>query len=126
MIEKIHSTDVIEIVNKLNEVIDFLNDTYLMKVKDMNYITLTDTATLGSNFIAELNESLTTLGDNTTSLKSNIKCPHCGASYYTEKYSESTCVYYSPIWKDGVNINPDRNKITTHCKCLNCGKEFDI
>ena len=54
-----------------------------------------------------------------------IRCPHCGESYYVENYSVSTAVYYPPIYKDGVNINPDRNQSITHCTCMNCGKEFD-
>ena len=53
-----------------------------------------------------------------------IKCPHCGESYYQENYSTTTAVYYPPIWKNGVNINPDRNTTTTHCTCMNCGKDF--
>lgn len=53
-----------------------------------------------------------------------VRCPHCGESYYMENYSDCTAVYYPPIYKDGVNINPDRNTITTHCTCMNCGKEF--
>ena len=53
-------------------------------------------------------------------------CPHCGESYYMENYTTSTCVYYPPIYKDGVNINPDRNAHTIHCTCMNCGKEFSI
>ena len=53
-----------------------------------------------------------------------VRCPHCGERYYMENYSTSTCVYYPPIYKDGVNINPDRNTSTTHCTCMNCGKEF--
>lgn len=53
-----------------------------------------------------------------------IRCPHCGESYYTENYSSCTAVYYPPIYKNGVNINPDRNITTTHCTCMNCGKEF--
>lgn len=56
----------------------------------------------------------------------NKKCPHCGKSYYTELYSTTTAVYYPPIYKDGVNINPDMNKSTTHCRCLNCHKEFTV
>ena len=52
------------------------------------------------------------------------KCPHCGESYYYEKYSTTTCLYCPPIYKDGVNINPDHNTTTTYCHCLNCGKEF--
>lgn len=52
------------------------------------------------------------------------KCPYCGESYYYEKYSTTTCLYCPPIYKDGVNINPDHNTTTTHCYCLNCGREF--
>ena len=55
-----------------------------------------------------------------------IKCPHCGESYYQEGMSTCTCMYYPPIYKDGVNINPDRNIHTTYCHCLACGKEFII
>lgn len=54
----------------------------------------------------------------------SAKCPHCGASYYQELYVTTTAVYYPPIYKDGVNINPDRNTSTTFCLCLNCNKEF--
>lgn len=54
----------------------------------------------------------------------SARCPHCGESYYQELYSESTCVYYPPIYKNGVNINPDRNTTTTYCHCLNCDKDF--
>lgn len=53
-----------------------------------------------------------------------IHCPHCGKSFYEELYSTRTALYYPPIYKDGVNINPDRNKTTTSCHCLNCGKDF--
>ena len=121
--------DNVEVVSKINEIIDFLNDTYFMRVKDGQYGTLT---VAGDNIISfddvktVLDNTTTTLGVVSTSLKSNIKCPHCGESYYTEMYGYSTAAYYPPIWKDGVNINPGRNKTTTHCKCLNCGKEFDI
>lgn len=54
------------------------------------------------------------------------KCPHCGESYYMENFSTTTCMYFPPIWKDGVNINPDQNETTTHCTCMSCGKEFTI
>ena len=53
-------------------------------------------------------------------------CPHCGESYYMEKFSTSTCVYYPPVYKDGVNINPDRNTTTVHCTCMACGKDFCV
>lgn len=57
---------------------------------------------------------------------SKIKCPKCGESYYTERYSVTTSVYYPPIYKDGVNINPDRNITTRVCHCLNCDREFSF
>lgn len=54
------------------------------------------------------------------------KCPHCGESYYMENHSRSTAMYFPPIYKNGVNINPDRNITTTYCTCMNCGKEFSF
>ena len=56
--------------------------------------------------------------------RENVRCPHCGESYYKELYSTRTSVYYHPIYKDGININPDRNTTTTNYYCLNCGKDF--
>lgn len=56
----------------------------------------------------------------------SAKCPHCGESYYRENHSCVTAVHYPPIYKDGVNINPDRNTSTTYCTCMNCGKDFTI
>lgn len=73
------------------------------------------------------NEIKTTFSIDSESInahRSNIKCPKCGESYYQELYSSSTCVYYPPIYKDGVNINPDKNTTTTHCRCIKCGENF--
>ena len=56
----------------------------------------------------------------------NIKCPKCGESYYMEKYTISTAMYCPPVYKNGVNINPDRNISTIVCQCVNCGKEFSF
>ena len=53
-----------------------------------------------------------------------IKCPNCGESYYRENYTISTAAYYPPIYKNGVNINPDGNTHTTYCTCLNCKNNF--
>jgi len=53
-----------------------------------------------------------------------IKCPNCGKSYYQIKYSTVTAVYYPPIYKDGININPDKNSETVYCDCLNCNYTF--
>ena len=130
MIEKLDKNNLTgtDIVDKINEIIDFLNDTFLMKVKDnqLGTISVADNDLIGlydGNTV--LSNTTTTLGNVSYSTDS-IKCPHCGASHYMEGSSMSTYVYYPPIWEDGVNINPDRNKSTTYCKCLNCGEEFTI
>ena len=53
-----------------------------------------------------------------------IKCPNCGKSYYMERYSVTTAMYFPPIYKDGININPDKNSETVYCDCLNCNYTF--
>ena len=57
-------------------------------------------------------------------MSSIIKCPNCGKSYYRKEYTVCTAVYYPPIYKDGVNINPDKNSETVYCDCLNCNYTF--
>jgi len=54
----------------------------------------------------------------------NIKCPHCGDSYYQYLHSTSTLMGWTPIYKDGVQVNKNPNKITKHFRCLNCGNNF--
>jgi len=54
------------------------------------------------------------------------KCPHCGESYYREDYTTSTLIYSPIIIKDGKVVSNDLNTYSTHCHCLNCGKDFDI
>lgn len=53
-----------------------------------------------------------------------IRCPQCKQSYYVEKFTASTAVYYPPVYKNGVNINPDKNITAHYCRCCNCGNEF--
>lgn len=54
----------------------------------------------------------------------NKRCPHCGESYYSEGESYVTALYCPPIYKDGVNINPDTNISTTTYHCYACGKDW--
>lgn len=54
----------------------------------------------------------------------NIKCPHCGKSHYMELGGFRTAGYYPAVYKDGVNVNPDRNISTTTCQCLECYEYF--
>lgn len=55
-----------------------------------------------------------------------IKCPNCGKSHYSTGVSTCTAVYYPPIWKDGINVNPDRNTTTTDAHCCECHYDFVI
>lgn len=66
------------------------------------------------------------MSDIVISSFANRICPYYGESYYSVNYTTSTAVYYPPVYKDGVNINPDRNAITTHYTCLACGKDFSL
>ena len=131
MIEKLDNYPVLPdyevIVNKINEIIDFLNGTYLMDVKDGKFSEC-GPAIEPITFLTGLSTADCCVNNmvNIEPLKGKVKCPHCGESYYTELYSTSTAVYYPPIYKDGVNINPDMNESITYCKCLNCHKEFTI
>ena len=54
----------------------------------------------------------------------NIRCPNCDASYYIEHFATTTTMYYPPVYKDGVNVNPDGNITTITCTCNACGHDF--
>ena len=56
----------------------------------------------------------------------NHKCPECGKSYYTVGASCTTLMYFPPVYKDGVNINPDRNQSTTELTCMECGHKWSV
>ena len=107
-----------EIIDKINEIIDFLNGTFLMQRPD-TAIPLEDCTFLTGLCTEETLNIKGTLGTLLT-------CPHCGESYYMKLYNTCTAVNYPEIYKDGVNINPDRNTTTTHYLCMNCNKEFTI
>jgi transcription elongation factor Elf1 len=136
--------DIAELPEKINEIIDVLNKSFItddpdtiygktVSIEDLqNLVDITcDTVTPLPN---EHTLNCVTSGEVVSDafyvkhspLIGNAKCPHCGESYYTELYNLSTAVYCPPIYKDGVNINPDTNTSTTRCECLNCHKEFDI
>ena len=55
-----------------------------------------------------------------------IQCPNCGKSHYSEKYSMRTAMYYPPVWKNGINVNPDGNFTTTYCYCCECHHNFIV
>lgn len=121
MIERLNdNVGIHAIIDKVNEIIDFVNDTFLTDVNDGIF----GRTTISSyDFVEQV--PLETI-PSVHEVHNTVKCPNCGESYYTIEYGESTCVYYPPIIKDGVNINPDRNMHTQHCRCLSCQTRFDI
>lgn len=74
------------------------------------------------------NVTYASMVDNHTEISSDklIRCPKCGESYYSEGVTESTAMYFQPIYKNGININPDRNTHKTHYHCMNCGHDWTI
>ena len=56
------------------------------------------------------------------------QCPHCDKpTKRTEGMSMSTSMYYPPTYDEkGVNINPDRNTITTEYVCQECNRGYII
>ena len=94
----------------------------------MSSISTNEYKVSGRNLKIDICESATCTSKVVANTDILIKhlCPHCGESYYMENYSDTTTVYYPPIYKDSVNINSDRNTTTVHCTCMNCGKNFSF
>jgi hypothetical protein len=61
-------------------------------------------------------------------IKDIPKCPCCKKPSKREMtIVTTTAVYYQPKYdKDGNNTNPDRNQITEHWHCVDCGCNYDI
>lgn len=116
--DQVGKYDLADLPDKINEIIDVLNKSFITDEPDT--INIPHDTTFDTNLSIDNNMIY---GD---SIIGDAKCPHCGKRHYIELYSTSTTVYHPPIYKDGININTDKNKATTHCECLNCGKEFDI
>ena len=119
MINKLDRNDnIIVMIDKINEIIDSLNDK--LNNNNKSFSTVDDMFVTGTTIIDN------NIAETIEPIRGQAVCPHCGARYYTELYSTSTAVYYPPIYKDGVNINPDQNQTTTLCECMACGKRFSI
>ena len=125
-LDKYQTSSMHTVIDKINEIIDFLNDTFLMRVKDGNVLGVCNDTPIFVTGLSMVDDTIRSDLESVTTVTSDIKCPYCGESYYTIKESLSTCVYYPPVIKDGVNINPDRNTSTTRCRCLNCQMDFTI
>ena len=125
MIKKLETDELgryefLDVVSKLNEVIEFLNGTFL--TQDSDCIKVGSLDSLSCDILTPLTNELSSV----EVIDTKTCCPNCGARHFSEGVSTTTCVYYQPIWKDGVNINPDRNKTTTSYTCLECGHTWSV
>lgn len=58
--------------------------------------------------------------------KDSVKCPHCGKSHYQVDNAKTTTLSMPTIVRDGhVVPQPDINRTTYSCTCLECGKQFE-
>ena len=132
--------DLAELPDKINEIIELLNNSFITHDPDTVYEEVTDSLpterlttipcdrlTLMTNeTTCELNvDHLMNMVEGAGGIYNDIKCPKCGAKYFEVGPSCCTAVYYSPIIKDGVNINPDRNKSVTTYTCCECGHKWE-
>jgi hypothetical protein len=58
-------------------------------------------------------------------LYDDIECPKCHKKHFTVGESICTLVYHQPVYKDGVNINPNHNTCTTTYTCCECGHTWE-
>lgn len=119
-----------EIVAKINEIIDTLNKSFITDDPDTIYDVLDNSSfsVCCDRLTPAANELTTDIQIDSLTISSGlydkIVCPKCGARHFTVGPSTCTTVYYQPVYKDGVNINPDRNTCSTSYKCLACGEEW--
>ena len=122
-----------EVIDKMNEIIDFLNDSFLVNDSNTPYISVTSAEISCDRLTPLTNETtcktsvdhLMNMVERGGSIYDNIKCPKCGAKYFEVGPSYCTAVYYPTIIKDGVNINPDLNKSYTTYSCCECGHKWE-
>ena len=124
------------IVDKINEIIELLNNSFITLDPNTSTEILDSVATVSSIQCDRLthlpNEATVDIQahyDNCVSelkgLYDDIMCPKCHKKYFTVGESSCTAVYYPPIIKDSVNINPNHNTCTTRYTCCECGHTWE-
>ena len=124
-----------EVPEKINEIIELLNNSFITQEHDEAIIDVTNSlATISCDRLTPFTNETTcelsvdhllNMVEGSKGIYDNIKCPECGAKYFEVGATVSTCVYYPTIIKDGVNINPDRNKSVTTYTCCECGHTWE-
>ena len=80
-------------------------------------------------FNKALNDIINTIKQISKNIKEDedivLKCPKCNSTGpLIQGVSMTTNVYYTPVWENGVNINPDGNITRTEFICEKCGCKF--
>lgn len=129
--------DLADVPEKINEIIDLLNNSFLTKEHDeaiidslpterLTTITCDRLTPMTNETTCELTvDHLLNMVEGGKGIYDNIKCPKCGAKYFEVGPSYCTLVNYPTIIKDGVNINPDLNKAVTTYTCCECGHRWE-
>lgn len=57
----------------------------------------------------------------------DYKCSKCGSDHHEGcGVGSTTLMYFEPIYKNGENINPDRNTTEYNIECLDCGNKEKV
>lgn len=131
-IKKLNTTATLfDIIDKINEVIDLLNNSFITQDPDTVYGQITDSLAtdrltpLANETTCELTvDHLMNMVEGAGGIYDNITCPKCGAKHFEIGSGYCTAVYYPTIIKDGVNINSDHNKSVTTYTCCECGHRW--
>lgn len=123
------------IVDKINEIIDVLNSSFITLDPNTS-VDVLDSLTTVSRIQCD---RLTPLSNETIDIQAHydncvwepkglyddIMCPKCHKKHFTVGESTCTLVYYQPVIKDGVDINSHHNKSTTKYTCCECGHTWE-
>lgn len=123
------------IVDKINEIIEVLNSSFITLDPDTS-VDILDSLTTVSSIQCD---RLTPLSNETIDIQAHydncvfepkglyddIMCPRCHKKHFTVGESTCTMVNYPIIIKDGVNINPNHNTHTTKYTCCECGHTWE-
>lgn len=128
--------DLAELPEKINEIIDVLNASFITLDPGTSVNVLDSLATITSiqcdTLTPKSNETTAVIDsyvDNCVwepkGIYDDIQCPKCHKKHFTVGDSTCTLVYHQPIYKDGVNINPNHNIYTTTYTCCECGHKWE-
>lgn len=134
MIDKLSNTDNLNIVLKINELIEVVNSiTENNDLSRHNKSLTCDRLVPLSNEITDLakryKESQLEQSDiselmDPQSLLNNISCPNCGSKSFTRGHTTTTLAYYPLTYVEGKCVSTGKNTSKTHYRCSRCNNEW--